>query len=71
MRFIRSWCNWLTFLSDKEASPDSSSGLRTIFLALSNNWPSSSPFQGGNTGSSPVGATTFFRRSSAGRAGLS
>ena len=58
--FIRSWCNWLTFLSDKEASPDSSSGLRTTFLALSNNWPSSSPFQGGNTGSSPVGATKSY-----------
>ena len=54
---IRSYSNWLDSHSDKVEAPGSSPGLRTIFLALSNNWPSSSPFQGGNTGSSPVGAT--------------
>lgn len=66
--FIRSYSNWLDSHSDKVEAPGSSPGLRTTFLALSNNWPSSSPFQGGNTGSSPVGATTFFRCSSVGRA---
>lgn len=69
--FIRSYSNWLDSHSDKVEVPGSSLGLRTTFFWRRRITASSLDFQSRHSGPTPGGATTFFRRSSVGRAGLS